>query len=117
MGIALAAVAEQPLTLLWFFTAILLLRGLPLMLGERFLCITPGVSGLREQAQVGLYGATGLPIIVAVTSLAESSGLLTADIGSLLVLAGACTVLVFPALAAVLRSTRAPSETSLDETR
>lgn len=66
---------------------------------------------------MGLYGATGLPIIVAVTSLAESSGLLTADIGSLLVLAGACTVLVFPALAAVLRSTRAPSETSLDETR
>ncbi|MBE8146870.1 hypothetical protein IOD13_14150 [Brevibacterium casei] len=51
------------------------------------------------------------------TSLAESSGLLTADIGSLLVLAGACTVLVFPALGAVLRSTRAPSETSLDETR
>lgn len=105
MGIAVAAVAEAPLMLLGFFAAIVLLRGLPLVLGERFLHITPGVTGLRQQTQIGLYGATGLPIIVAVTSLAESSELITAEVGSLLVLAGACTVLILPALAALLQAT------------
>lgn len=115
MGISLSAVADSPLVLLAFFVAILALRGGPIMLGEAFIHITPGVHGARESIRMGLYGATGLPIIVAVTALATSNDLLSKDLGSLLVLAGACTVLVFPALANLLAPAAAEAPASPEE--
>ena len=48
---------------------------------------------------IGLYGATGLPIIVAVTELGVSTGVLPAWLASLLVVAGAMSVLLFPLVA------------------
>jgi hypothetical protein len=45
---------------------------------------------------VAAYCATGLPIIVAVTSVAVSAGEMSSANASLLVGAGAATVLLFP---------------------
>ena len=48
---------------------------------------------------MALFGSTGLPIIVAVTSVAVSAGQMTATNASVLVAGGAVTVLVCPLLA------------------
>ena len=50
---------------------------------------------------VGFYAATGLPIIVAVTAVAVKAGEMSDANASLLIGAGATTVLLYP-LAAVL---------------
>ena len=51
---------------------------------------------------MALFGATGLPIIVAVTSVAVSAGEMTTTNASVLVAGGALTVLVCPFLAQLL---------------
>ena len=48
---------------------------------------------------MALFGSTGLPIIVAVTSVAVAAGQMTATNASVLVAGGAVTVLVCPLLA------------------
>jgi hypothetical protein len=49
-----------------------------------------------------LYAATGLPIIVAVTSVAVSAGQMSTTNASVLVAGGAITVLLLPMLATLL---------------
>ena len=56
----------------------------------------------RESAQVALYGATGLPMIVAVTGAAVDAHQMSSDNASILVAAGAITVLLLPMLATLL---------------
>ncbi|MFR7798367.1 MAG: hypothetical protein ACLU37_10035 [Collinsella sp.] len=51
---------------------------------------------------VALYCTTALPIIVAVTSVAVNAGALSQDIASVMVAAGAITVFLMPARAALL---------------
>jgi hypothetical protein len=52
--------------------------------------------------RVALYGSTGLPIIVAVTSVAVSNGQMSQANSSLLVAGGAVTVLLLPLVATLL---------------
>ena len=51
---------------------------------------------------MALYGSTGLPIIVAVTSVAVSGGSMSQSNSSLLVAGGAVTVLLLPMIATLL---------------
>jgi hypothetical protein len=51
---------------------------------------------------MALFGSTGLPIIVAVTSVAVAAGQMTDTNASVLVAGGAITVLVCPLLAQTL---------------
>jgi hypothetical protein len=53
-----------------------------------------------------LFGATALPIIVAVTTIGREHGLITSGISSALIGAGMLSVLLFPLLA--LRRLRRP---------
>jgi hypothetical protein len=46
-----------------------------------------------------LFGATGLPIIVAVTAIGRDQGFISSGISSALVGAGMLSVLLFPLLA------------------
>ena len=55
-----------------------------------------------DAMRIGLYGAPGLPIIVAVTELGVSTRVLPSWLASLLVVAGALSVLLFPLLAFLL---------------
>jgi hypothetical protein len=76
---------------------------------------------LRERVQLGLYAATGLPIIVAVTGVAVSSGDMSAGNASVLVTAGAVTVLVLPLAASIIgergkKSTRPAKEPAEGDT-
>ncbi|AWB84189.1 cation:proton antiporter [Corynebacterium liangguodongii] len=81
---------------------ILLARGLPVFLRENSHRTGDDKLSLRERLQVALYAATGLPIIVAVTSLAVSSEILDQETSSIFVAGGALTVAIFPLLATLV---------------
>ena len=105
MAIDPSAVAAEPLVLLAFVLLILLVRGVPVYIASRT-DRAPGAVGRRftsrESLVIALYGATGLPIIVAVTSVAVANGQMTARHASLLVAGGAITVLLLPMIASLI---------------
>ncbi len=105
MAIDPAAVAQEPLSLVVFLLLILLVRGVPVWLATRFdrdaVTRLPMFDG-RDSLRVGLYAATGLPIIVAVTSVAVEAGEMGTANASVLVAGGAITVLVLPLTATLL---------------
>ena len=95
-----AAVAQSPLLLVLFIAMLLLVRGLPVFISlgiRKDARDTPP----QERATVALYCTTALPLIVAVTNIAESAGAMSADTASLLVAAGGITVLLMPLLASL----------------
>ena len=107
MAIDVKAVAAAPGVLLAFLVLILLVRGLPVFFAERFdrgPDLKDPPPTVRERGQVALYAATGLPLIVAVTEVAVNAGQMTESNASILVAAGAITVLVLPLTASLLGS-------------
>jgi Kef-type K+ transport system membrane component KefB len=113
MAIDPQAVLDEPVALVVFVALILLVRGGLVLLatwtmrvdGER-------VFDGRESVSMGLFAATGLPIIVAVTSVAVSAGEMTATNASVLVAGGALTVLICPFLAQGLLARSHPEQVS-----
>ncbi|MFC5790593.1 cation:proton antiporter [Agromyces tardus] len=91
--------------------AFLIVRGLPSVLAA------PSGSDRRDRWATALFGATGLPIIVAVTAIGVDEGDLDSGTAAALVGAGLLSVLVFPLLALSIRgprsqpgATRAPQD-------
>lgn len=76
---------------------LLVVRGLPSMLAA-----PPGAPA-RERLAVALLGATGLPIIVAVTAIGVDEGVLSPAVAAALVGAGMLSVLLFPLAGMALR--------------
>ena len=103
MGIDVSAVVAKPLGLLAVVVGILLCRGVPVLLAEHFFDTRSELATRAQKVQLALYSAAGLPIIVAVTEVATSSGLLEKSTASLLVAGGALTVLLFPLWALGIR--------------
>ncbi|ANS25174.1 glutatione regulated potassium efflux transport protein [Rhodococcus opacus] len=112
MAIDVAAVASEPGVLIAFVLLILLVRAGPVYFAGRF---DRGADGTdppftgRERTQLALYAGTGLPLIVAVTGVAVDSGDMTSANASVLVAAGAITVLLFPLAASLPASGPEPS--------
>lgn len=106
MAISLDAVLANPVMLVVFVTLMIVARGTPVYLAERYLDTGSGLTTDRNKLRLGLYAATGLPIIVAVTEVAVSEGLMPEDIGSVLVASGGLTVLLFPLAASLLAQGR-----------
>ena len=52
---------------------------------------------------MALYAATGLPIIVAVMTIAVSSGIVDEETSSIFVAGGALTVAIFPLLSSLVK--------------
>ncbi len=90
---------------------LLVVRGLPATLAA------PEGSTKRDRFAVALYGATGLPIIVAVTSIAVTEDIITSGMASVLVGIGMLSVLVFPVIATALRGDAVASALPLAEDR
>ncbi|SKB06281.1 cation:proton antiporter [Aeromicrobium choanae] len=111
MAIDPGAIVEAPATFLTVIVLILLVRGIPVYLASRFTGPARERFGNRDALSIGFYAATGLPIIVAVTSVAVDQDLMSSADASLLVAAGAVTVLVCPLLARAV----APRATVPDE--
>lgn len=96
----LAALLENPILIAFVpvtLVVFLVVRGIPSMLAA------PAGASWRERIAVGLMGATGLPIIVAVTAIGVSSGVLPPAAASVLVAAGMLSVLILPATAMAIR--------------
>lgn len=92
----LAALTSSPATLALvplFVALLLIIRGLPSLLAS-----PPGAPPNEKRALI-LFGATGLPIIVAVTAIGRDQGLITSGIASALVGAGMISLLLFPLMA------------------
>ena len=112
MGISPSAVAAAPWLLLAAVAIMLVIRGGGVWLAETWLHVHPDLTSNRDRARVGLYAATGLPIIVAVTDVAVGGDLMRAEEAAVLVAAGAVTVLLFPLLAELINAPG--SDTSSD---
>lgn len=88
---------------------LLLVRGVPSSLAA------PAGADLRARSAVGLLGATGLPIIVAVTGIGTAAGLISGQIGTVLVGAGMLSVLLFPLIGMTVRGTPAGGSSAIDD--
>ena len=76
-----------------FLVLLFVVRGLPSMLAA------PQGSSRRDLVAIALFGATGLPIIVAVTAIGVDEGDLPSGTAAALVGAGMLSVLLFPLIA------------------
>lgn len=102
MGIDWRALLRFPLQILGIVAMIFVFRGGPILLAELAGWTGSGLRGFKEKARLALFAAPGLPIIVAVTGIARSTGLLSATMASMMIIAGAITVLIFPTAAKAL---------------
>ena len=89
---ALWASPLVPVQIIALLGLLLLVRGAPVLLYGKLLAPT-------ERLPFALYSATGLPLIVIISEIGVSSGLLPPDRGAVLVSAGMISVLLFPILA------------------
>lgn len=80
---------------------LLVIRGLPATLSS------PPGSTVRDRLSLALLGATGLPIIVAVTGIGVDEGFIGPALAAALVGAGMLSVLIFPLVGMSLRGERA----------
>jgi Kef-type K+ transport system membrane component KefB len=83
-----SALARVPL----FLLALLVVRGLPALLGLR-------ANGTRPTLALGLLQATSLPFIVTATQIGVGLGKLSSVTAAALVCAGLLSVLIFPLIA------------------
>jgi Kef-type K+ transport system membrane component KefB len=112
VGFDLQALLEQPA--LWIGVPVVLLvmlvvRGLPSMLAA-----PPGASA-RDRWSLALLGATGLPVIVAVTAIGVDAGFISSSLASVLVAGGMVSVLLLPLIGMALRGERARALSPLED--
>ncbi|MDP3334580.1 MAG: cation:proton antiporter [Methylococcaceae bacterium] len=93
---ALWSAPLAPIQIMLLLGLLVLVRGVPVFLYKKVL--TPD-----EQLPFAFYSATGLPLIVIISEIGVSSGLMPADRAAILVSAGMISVLLFPILAVKLR--------------
>lgn len=99
-----AGVFQEPLVLVLFIVMLVAVRMIPIYASLAIRKDTKDMS-TREKTAVSLYCTTALPLIVAVCSVAVSSGTFTQETASVLIAAGGITVLVMPFLASVVLHT------------
>jgi Kef-type K+ transport system membrane component KefB len=100
----IVSIIENPAPMLRFFVYILVARGL-----VQYFVYRQAIPDRRERARFSLMVATGLPIIVAVTSIEVGAGVMSPSNAAALVGAGALTVLVFPLVGDRLVQGRRPA--------
>ena len=106
MAIELDLTASSLIYLGAFLVLLVLTRGLPVWVSALLERRRDGsrAYSVRQSLQIAVYSTTALPIIVAVTQVAVDAGAMRASFASTLVLAGALSVLVMPALGLALSS-------------
>ena len=106
MAIELELTASSLIYLGDFLVLLVLTRGLPVWVAALLERRHDGsrAYSMRQSLQIAVYSTTALPIIVAVTQVAVSADAMSASFASTLVLAGAVSVLVMPALGLALSS-------------
>ncbi len=111
VNLDIRSILENPWPMLAVFLLLLIVRGLP-----TFLLYRGVLPDLRDRTRLTLFTATGLPIIVAVTSIQVKAGLMTTNDAAELVAAGTLSVMVFPLIASLLRRRETPQSDRSDAT-
>jgi Kef-type K+ transport system membrane component KefB len=78
-----------------FLALFLVVRGMPALLWLREL-------GPRHAGSVAFFGATALPLVVAVVGIGTDRGAIDADVGASLIGAAMVSVLVYPLIATAI---------------
>ena len=99
--------AEGLLLAALFLTLLLVTRGASALLWLREL-------GPRRTASLALFGATGLPLIVAIVGIGQERGDVSDAVGASLIGAGMISVLVYPFVAMRIAGAPAPADETLD---
>jgi Kef-type K+ transport system membrane component KefB len=89
------SVPLAPLQIILLLGLMLLIRGVPVLLYKKEL-------SSEEKVSFAFYSATGLPLILIISEIGVSVGLMPADRAAILVSAGMISVLLFPVLAVKL---------------
>ena len=108
----LQALLDDPVLFLLLplgLVALFVIRGLPSMLSA------PEGSTRRDRLSIALMGATGLPIIVAVTAIGVEEGVLSTGHQAALIATGMLSVLLFPVVAMALRGDRVAGDVLQDD--
>ena len=101
MQVDVQSIIDSPARLAVFFVLLFAVRGLSVLLVFR--SRLPG----REPFQLALFAATGLPLIVAITQIGLSTGVMRSENATAaLVGAGLLSVLVFPMLGSAIGERR-----------
>ncbi len=93
MALAVQSVVDNPARLVVFFALLLLVRGAPALLVYR------KTLSLRERVEMVFLTATTLPLLVALSEIGISSGVMLPENAAALVGAGVLSVAVFPLIA------------------
>jgi len=105
MGFNVDELFSDPVALLklpLFVALFLIVRGIPA------LALYRGVMSLRDRTALGVFCATELPLVVAITTLAQNAGEMRASTASALVGAAIISTLAFPLIGLRLRRDRPP---------
>lgn len=93
------------LVLLPLFAVLLLVtRGMPAQIAA------PAGSSIRDRAALGLFTATGLPIIAAVTAIGVEQQVMSGGLAAALVGAGMLSALLYPLAAMMIRPARGDAD-------
>lgn len=103
-NINLPSVMQDPALLVAFVLALLVARAIPVFISTFIPKEDRNSMSAVDRINIALYATTSLPIIVAVTNLAVSAELMSEVTSSVLVTAGAVTVLLMPVLTFLLTS-------------
>lgn len=109
MTLDIASVIENPWRMLAFFALLFVVRGLPILFLYR------GELPHSQRWQLALFSATALPLLVALSSVGVSTGVLSQVDAAALIGAGVLSVIVFPTVAVGMSSPAAPESERLDE--
>jgi Kef-type K+ transport system membrane component KefB len=99
MALDIHSIASDPVRLLVFVALLLVVRGLPSLL------VYARSLPFRQRAEMTFITATTLPLLVALTDIGQHDGVMLPSNSAALVGAGVVSVLLFPAIATVLRRT------------
>jgi len=112
MRLDIRSIIHNPIRLVVFFVLLLVVRGLPSLL------IYARVLPFRERLEMTFITATTMPLLIALAAIGLSDGVMLPSNAAALVGAGVVSVLVFPAVATLLRRTgQSGSHPGSDESR
>ena len=97
MTLDVRSIIHNPFRLVVFFVLLLVVRGLPSLL------VYARVLPLRERVEMTFITATTMPLLIALAAIGLSDGVMLPSNAAALVGAGVVSVLVFPAVATLLR--------------
>ncbi len=98
VNLDIKSIIANPWPMFAVFVLLIIVRGLPTFVLYRGI-----LPDTRQRTRLSLYTATGLPIIVAVTSIQVAAGVMSTNDAAELVAAGVLSVMVFPLLARILK--------------